>query len=683
MKKIFLISLVLAISVMSFTIYSPQPNVINNLVVQFVTTNGYGNNIYVDNLLIVGNQLNNDVAVSGVNILRDTNYATGVTSFKISPTATIVNVGKNTATSFPVIMTVTPSGYSSSKTISSLTSGNLTSVTFDSLTITVGTPLNIKIITNLSNDENRANDTLAQYTIYFGGVTRKPIMHHFTSSTCAPCAQNDPTLDAFIAARFDSVCYVNYHMNWPSPGNDPMYAANSAQNNERRSYYAVNGVPSGNWDGQLWLDYPYVTASMSNQYYTRIAKGSPLTISVVDTKLAGDSIKANITVQVLAPMAAGNYKLKVEQIGHVVRLPSAWTNGQIQFPDVFKRAYPTTSGVAINTAPGTYNFEYRYKMEPLASPSGTIDSTIYTQVYIQNDVTKEVINSGKARNYMVVYDEMIKQVSNNSNLKQSINPFPIENYKPVNISVSPVNSPDAGFNYEIFEGGFPPNGWTITNSDGSLTWEPYIGANGSLFGGTKSTRVNCYNYSSTGQMDYLKSKVFNNIDLSDTLKFNWAHAVYTGYTERLRVQVSTDGGINFPYTIFDRSGSALATATATSNDFVPTSSQWGTFSIAIGSFIVGINQIGTEVPTHYALNQNYPNPFNPTTTISYMIPKSSNVSLKVYNINGQLIETLFDGSQNAGIYMTQFDASKLASGIYFYKLESGDFKEVKKMTVLK
>ncbi len=85
----------------------------------------------------------------------------------------------------------------------------------------------------------------------------------------------------------------------------------------------------------------------------------------------------------------------------------------------------------------------------------------------------------------------------------------------------------------------------------------------------------------------------------------------------------------------------------------------------------------------YKLNQNYPNPFNPATTISYSIPKESNVSLIVYDIMGKQVAELVNGKQAVGSYTVQFDAAKFASGTYFYKLTAGEFISVKKMVLLK
>jgi parallel beta-helix repeat protein len=89
------------------------------------------------------------------------------------------------------------------------------------------------------------------------------------------------------------------------------------------------------------------------------------------------------------------------------------------------------------------------------------------------------------------------------------------------------------------------------------------------------------------------------------------------------------------------------------------------------------------VPANYALLTNYPNPFNPSTTINYQLPTTNYVTLKVYDILGREVKTLVNELQHAGTYSVNFDASKLASGVYFYQLRAGNFVSTKKMQVLK
>jgi len=80
-----------------------------------------------------------------------------------------------------------------------------------------------------------------------------------------------------------------------------------------------------------------------------------------------------------------------------------------------------------------------------------------------------------------------------------------------------------------------------------------------------------------------------------------------------------------------------------------------------------------KVPTFYEMNQNYPNPFNPSTVINYQLPKAGFVSLKVYDIVGNVVRTLVNGFKPAGSYAANFDGSNLASGIYFYYLETNGY----------
>ena len=92
---------------------------------------------------------------------------------------------------------------------------------------------------------------------------------------------------------------------------------------------------------------------------------------------------------------------------------------------------------------------------------------------------------------------------------------------------------------------------------------------------------------------------------------------------------------------------------------------------------------GMNQPQFFRLHQNYPNPFNPSTFIGYQLPASDFVTLKIYNILGKEIETLVSGHQNAGNHFVQFNASKLPSGVYFYRLESGTYRDTRKFLLLK
>jgi hypothetical protein len=98
----------------------------------------------------------------------------------------------------------------------------------------------------------------------------------------------------------------------------------------------------------------------------------------------------------------------------------------------------------------------------------------------------------------------------------------------------------------------------------------------------------------------------------------------------------------------------------------------------------GINLVNNEIPKKYELFQNYPNPFNPSTKIRYTIPKTAGlVSLKIYGILGNEVSVLVNQVQSPGSYEVTFAASELPSGIYFYKLTTSGFSQVRKMILLK
>jgi hypothetical protein len=681
MKKVFFLSIffLFCVVIFSFTNQTPQKTTTNNVVVQFVSVNGYGNNLFVDNV-IIGSQFQYDVAVNGLtNIPKDTSYTTnGNTNFSIAPVANISNIGTGTATSFTVTMTSTaPSGYTSTKTVSSLAPGTSTDVTFDNLSVTIGTGMNFKVYSNWSLDQNRTNDTSKQYSIYLGGTKRNVLFEAFTQWNCGPCASQNPILDALVDSKWDSICAVKHHVWWPGANNDPMYLANVTQNNYRINQYHVNAVPTCVVDGVITQVSGY--SVMTNHYNTRRAKGTPVGVTVVDTRIAGDTIKADVSVNIISQLPAGAYRLRLDAIERR-RNYTGGSNGETTFKDIFRYMYPDTSGISLPTAPGTYNYTIKYKRD-----ANWIDSLVFSTAIVQNNYTLEVLNCAKARHYT-------GDIANNTNIKSSGNDKPLLRPELMNTPYIPLRmfggSTDgimSGFNFEGFETSFPPAGWTIKNPDGGITFAQYSGVNGPSMTGTKTSYINFYAYSTTGQKDTMVTKVYNNVDPGDTLKFDWAHAMYSGYVDRLIVQVSIDGGLTWPYTIFNRSSTdSLPTAPATTSEFFPSgASQWRTFKKAFGSIVTGINNNTNIIPNNYALYQNYPNPFNPVTNINYDIPKTGLVKIAVYDLTGKEVAVLVNDLIIAGSHQVTFDASALASGVYFYKLITENYSETKKLMLVK
>ena len=99
--------------------------------------------------------------------------------------------------------------------------------------------------------------------------------------------------------------------------------------------------------------------------------------------------------------------------------------------------------------------------------------------------------------------------------------------------------------------------------------------------------------------------------------------------------------------------------------------------------VTSVQSLSTDLPTHFNLEQNYPNPFNPSTTISFNLPAKSFVSLKVFDLIGREVATIVSEEMSAGHYTKQWNAAKISSGIYFYRLQAGSFTESKKFVLLK
>jgi beta-glucanase (GH16 family) len=105
--------------------------------------------------------------------------------------------------------------------------------------------------------------------------------------------------------------------------------------------------------------------------------------------------------------------------------------------------------------------------------------------------------------------------------------------------------------------------------------------------------------------------------------------------------------------------------------------------VSSGTISSGLKSDGSPVPKSIYLFQNYPNPFNPVTIINYELPITNEVELSIYNLLGQKVTTLVSDPQRAGHHQVEWDASGFASGVYYYQIEVGEFRDVKKMVLLR
>ncbi|MFC2093463.1 T9SS type A sorting domain-containing protein [Bacteroidota bacterium] len=675
---LFCILILSSFSIQKFT-DTPQTN---QIILAFITYNGFGNNLYIDNISI-GERFMNDVAVTSINnIKKDTSFTPGLNSISIIPEVNVTNLGlANVPDSFRVTMTIASLGYSSIDSVPPLNTGQSITIYFDSLLIIPGSDLDIKVYSSLQNDTNRTNDTLEQYSLILPGVRRNVLIEEWTSSTSLSSSSHDPFLNSFIDSNLQTVVPIKYHLGIPPPGNDSMYLYNPLQSEERRNYYFVNSVPTTIMDGKTRISLPYyVDSILTKSYNYRIETGTPLSINVTDIRLTGDTIQSTIDVNIMYALPQGDYRLRVMAIERLISyLSPPGTTSDSMFYDVFRKAYPDSVGTLISNNAGSYQFVYKYLRDPV-----WVDSMIYTAAFIQNDNTKEIINSAKGKT-IVLPIRKLPQINYSLDNKPDID-FGISDiinyYNPIILGNS--DSLSIEFNFELFEGPFPPPGFQVFNPDGNITFSEITKVNGISFGGNKCVKMAFYDYNDIGQKDTMITRVFDSVSYTDTLRFDYSYAQYlSSYVDSLIVIISTDGGSTYS-TIFEKAGKNLATSPATTISYAPSSAnQWRTFYYPLSQVLPPTNIQG-NILDKFILSQNYPNPFNPSTTIKYVLHIPGKVSIKIYDITGKLVVALVNKKQEANSYEIEFKAANFSSGIYFYSLiVDGNFVDTKKMVFIK
>jgi len=241
---------------------------------------------------------------------------------------------------------------------------------------------------------------LLTYTT-FSQARKYVLFEHFTNASCAPCATQNPIFDSTVLAKnCNNIVHIAYHTYWP--GVDPMNEYNPEEVQHRVSFYGVTGVPNIRMNGTRYTGGPAgVTQSMIT---SETSESSPIRIKV-DEESDGDIRNVTITVYTLGNVPVGNYRLKAAVVEKKIEYTSApGSNGELRFPDVFRKAIPDTTGDIYNPAPigDSVVFEYSYALDT----ETWISDNIYCTVYIQDEYTKEVLNAASS---LTTRWEMINQ----------------------------------------------------------------------------------------------------------------------------------------------------------------------------------------------------------------------------------------------------------------------------------
>jgi len=218
--------------------------------------------------------------------------------------------------------------------------------------------------------------------------TKKVMVEIFTSTTCGPCAVQNPAFDNWLRnfANKDNVVVMKYHVWWPAPGNDPYYLANTSDPQSRKTFYNTNAVPNCYVDG---VDYSYNYTSWVNGISSKLTSTSLFNIKTSGIK-TGNDFDVNIKIDASAALPQANYVLHVG----VVESELIYTgpNGDPRHEQVLRKMYPDATGEIMNIQPG----QTKYFTRKISWNSNWKVDKSELVVFIQSNSTKTIMQASKS-----------------------------------------------------------------------------------------------------------------------------------------------------------------------------------------------------------------------------------------------------------------------------------------------
>ncbi|MFH0735095.1 MAG: T9SS type A sorting domain-containing protein [bacterium] len=509
---------------------------------------------------------------------------------------------------------------------------------------------------------------------------RKVLFEESTNTGCGPCASSNPALTSYLHTMGDKIVAVKFHSWWPS-ASDPMYAINAVQNKSFINYMGVSSVPTLEVDGILHDIWPFSNTAFNNAYNNRMAVAPLAFISITDERIAEDSIKSRITIVVEKDMPAVNTRLRVLAVEEKIVYSSApGSNGEKVFEHVFRKAYPDPTGIGFNYASGTYQLIYTYKIEDAWQ-----DTMIYTVAWLQNDLTKEIINCAKGEYVAEVLaapqlllpennaasipfsteltwgkiinaDYYSLQIAEDENFSINVikeDSLTVETYKLNRLK----ESTKYYWKVKAFNSGL------VSNFSETYNFITQLKKPTNLLGGSFCGSI-CLEWKDNSEKE--KNYIIERAVGTDTTLLNYEIIAILKENDTIYYDQAVQVDTVYAYRIMAKNDSTAS---------------------LYSSVVYAITTVGIEEENNknlsFNLLQNYPNPFNPSTTILFSLAKKVFVTLKIYDELGKEAAVLINEELNAGEYQKQWNAFNLSSGVYFYKLQAGSFVETKKLLLLK
>jgi hypothetical protein len=548
-----------------------------------------------------------------------------------------------------------------------------------------------------------------QFSFSFGQSQRLVLQEEFTSSTCGPCVAANSKIHGWLVSNPTVFTAIFYHMSWPAPGNDPMYLANTIDNNARRSYYSVNSVPHAVVDGNVWSGNGQ---SLSwNTISNRAAVPSPFEISLQHTIATTNDEISLIMVAEATEAVSGNLVAHNVVIEKYVQFSSPpGTNGEKNFDHVMKKMLPTKDGTSIGSfETGDYVIiETSWPFEP-------------DQVYninelagvgfIQNNTSKEVHQAANSTTGAIVlpYDRDLQVMD-------------IENVSKTNCSgvVTPIVTVRNNGNNTItsFELSYEVNGGAVQTESWTGSIDPLEKAVVNLpdytFLPEENNTLKIYSLNPNNSSDeYPKN---------DTLTFAIEEAEATTFTLFLYVKpddnpeettwdvkddqgnvVESGGPYSVPgvivrdtielseegcytFTIYDSEGTGLCCSDGNGLYFLEDDQgteivQGGTFGYYEKTeFNANLVSARERFDETRAL-QVYPNPATSITNAIFYLVNPEKVELNLYNTFGQKVRNYQPGYLGKGEHQVEIDAENLSPGVYILQLTTGNKVYTRKISV--